>query len=242
MILPIDTAFKMYTDTPVKKDPDTFSRTLRDYHLFLWNKQLPNGKMFSLAANQRPPYYLHHNSGLGDFWLSSDSILHTYAKWVNKPIAGIVSSFPRVDIDAFYDLASTIGGYVIFPANQINRKPTINGIRGMHPKINDRFDFTLECIRRWYSDIESPLSTHFDRYCSYFQLFKDFQGYTRFFLLDDLVDAYSGNIRFWLPFRDFGKTDPLPANVAEYRDYMKNVSEFAKARNLRIGEWTKLTH
>ena len=229
----------MYSDTPVGKDPDTYSRMLCNYHLFLWSKQLPNGKVFSLSAKQTPPYYLHHNSDIGEFWLSSDGILHTYSKWTNGPMAGIVNSLPRTDIDAFYDLASTIGGYIIFPAAQIDRKPTINQIRGTHPRINDRFDFTLECIRRWYCEIESPLSTHLDRYCNYFQMFGDFQGYLRFFLLDDLVDADSGNIRFWLPFMDFGKTAPLPANTAEYRVYMKNVSAFAMARNSRIAEWAQ---
>lgn len=32
--------------------------------------------MFDLDAG------LHHKSHLGEFWLSSDSILHTYTRWV----------------------------------------------------------------------------------------------------------------------------------------------------------------
>ena len=240
VISTIDTTFTMYSDTPDTKDPDTYSRTLRDYHLFLWSKQLPNGKLLTLTAEQTPPYYLQYRSDSDDYWFSSDGILHTYSRWTQDPMAGIVKSLQKADIDTFYDLASTIGGYIIFPANQINRKPTINQIRGTHPKIRDRFDFTLECIRRWYSEIESPLSSHLDRYSSYFQLFEDFQGYLKFFLLDDLVDADSGNIRFWLPFLDFGKTNPLPANGAEYQEYMKNVSAFARARNLRMTGWAKL--
>jgi len=234
MISTIDTNFKMYSDTPDKKDPDTYSRTLRDYHLYLWSKPLPNGKIFSLTAKQIAPYYLYHSSALGDFCLSSDSITHTYSKWTRKRIANIVKAISKADIDNFFDLGSTIGGYIIFPANPINHQPTINGIRGMHAQIMDRFDFTLECIRRWYTGLENPLSAHLDRYSNYFQLFGNFQGYYRFFLFDDLVDSDSGNIRFWLPFTEFGKTDPLPADEAEYWSYMKNVSEFIKNRNSRI--------
>ena len=38
--------------------------------------------------------------------------------------------------------------YGLFPGNQIGRKMTINAARGCHPRINDRFDLTVECIRR----------------------------------------------------------------------------------------------
>ncbi|WP_113903400.1 DUF6994 family protein [Brevibacterium celere] len=35
---------------------------------------------------------------------------------------------------------------------------TINGARGLHPRIVDRFDLTLECIRRHYRGEPSPLA------------------------------------------------------------------------------------
>lgn len=147
-------------------------------------------------------------------------------------MAGIIDEI--TNIDAFYDLGSTIGAYIIFPANMIDKQPTMNMIRGTHKKIDDRFDFTLECIRRWYLDIDSPLFKHIDRYRNFFNLFEDFVGYYKFFLLDDLVDEKSGKIRFWLPFKDFGITKPLPANVDEYNEYMNNVMDFINARNARI--------
>ncbi|MDR0197188.1 MAG: hypothetical protein LBI36_03080, partial [Oscillospiraceae bacterium] len=116
--------------------------------------------------------------------------------------------------------------------------PTINGIRGMHPKIRDRFDLTLECIRLWYIGRESPLFEHLDRYGGFFRLFGNFQGYVSFFLLEDLVSA-DGSILFWLPFDGFDQTNPLPATITEYREYMKNITAFAMARNVRIAETDK---
>ena len=44
----IDITFDVYSDTPVGKDPDAHSSTLRTYHKFLWDKSLPNGSRFFL--------------------------------------------------------------------------------------------------------------------------------------------------------------------------------------------------
>ena len=66
----IDITFDMFSDTPEGKDPDTWSPTLREYHQTLWNKRLPNGKIFSLDLETRQ--LLHHRSQLGEFYLSSD--------------------------------------------------------------------------------------------------------------------------------------------------------------------------
>ena len=215
------------------KDPDADDPILRDHHKMLWNKPLPNGKMFDLTVSSGKPYKLFHASDLGNFTLSSDSIVHSYSRLKNRRMSEIVGSFPKEEIDRFYKLACTIGGYIIFPANKVNGMATINGLRGMDPKIKDRFDLTLECIRRWYINENSPLSDCLNRYGDFFKLFTDFNGYVEFFLLQDMVDT-SGNIRFWLPFGDFGVTHPLPSNVNEYREYMKNASDFVNARNRRM--------
>jgi hypothetical protein len=66
----IDITFDFRSDTPPGKDPDTFSPTLRRYHQLLWSKPLPGGAPFELDVTG-PPYYLHHSSELGEFWLSS---------------------------------------------------------------------------------------------------------------------------------------------------------------------------
>ncbi len=152
-------------------------------------------------------------------------------------MAKTIRAIPKTMSVHFYDLASTVGGYIIFPANRINGQPSINGIRGIHPNIMDRFDLTLECIRRWDLSHESPLYERIERYRSFFLLFTDFKGYCDFFQLNDLVDGATGKIRFWLPFEDFSKTPPLPDNVEEYPEYRENVSEFVKARNRRMVQY-----
>lgn len=122
---------------------------------------------------------------------------------------------------------------LIFPAKRINGNPTINAIRGMHGWIRDRFDLTLECIRRWYVGEDNPLFKDLDRYKSYLELFVNFKGYIDFFLLNDLIDI-DYKVKFWLPFLDFGITQPLPRDIKEYREYMINVKVFVEKRNQRI--------
>ena len=48
---------------------------------------------------------------------------------------------------------------------------TINGARGVNHKIQDRFDLTLECIKRFYIEEDSPLTEVFKRYSQFFNLF-----------------------------------------------------------------------
>lgn len=50
------------------------------------------------------------------------------------------------------------------PSGALFERMTINGARGCHPLIKDRFDLTLECIRRHYLCDTSPLSAVLDRY------------------------------------------------------------------------------
>jgi hypothetical protein len=143
--LVIDTSFDVRTDSG-DNDPDSDSATLRRYHQLLWSKPLPSGAMFTLDAK------LHHASELGQFWLSSDAITHTYIQWT-KPerLVEAVGQIPREQRVAFYDLGCTVGAYTVFPTSvRIDGRwrMSINGCRGLHPRIRDRFDLTLECIRR----------------------------------------------------------------------------------------------
>jgi len=212
----IDTDFHFYSDTPSGKDPDTFSPTLRRYHKLLWSKPLPSGFDFNLA-DTTTKVYLHHKSELGEF-LSSDGIRQTYSR--QKRMSDIVNQIPSDEIDTFRKSWRTIGGYIIFPSNKVDNKMTINGSRGINHKIKDRFDLTLECIRRHYFNEDNPLSDTLQRYNDFLSLFQNFQGYVDFFLLQDLVKDDYLSIKFNLPFVGFDNP-ALPDNIQDYRLYKK---------------------
>ena len=142
----IDINFNVTSDTPKGKDPDSYSPTLRMYHKILWSKHLPNGMKFDMDVNT--PRLLHHKSELGEFFLSSDSIGHTY-KYVKK-MSPIIDQVTHEEMDSVFSICTTVGAYIIFPSKKINNKMTINASRGVNHKIQDRFDITLECIRRLY--------------------------------------------------------------------------------------------
>jgi hypothetical protein len=136
-------------------------------------------------------------------------------------------------VDQLYSAGCTIGAYIIFPNNKINNKQTINSARGCNGKIDDRFDLTLECIRRFYLDLSNPLSDVFLRYQNFFNLFGDFRGYVDFFLLQDLVTENYKEIKFYLPFDNFA-TAPKFHNIEDYLTYQERVIDFVTKRNRRI--------
>ncbi len=230
MLENIDIDFDFRSDTPVGKDPDSYSPTLRRYHKFLWSKPLPSGTMFTLS-DTIPNIYLHHNSELGEFFLSSDSAIHTFSRWPS--MTSIISQINDEEIELFRKLAYTIGSMMIFPGNRIGGKATINGARGFHPLIKDRIDLTLECIRRYYKKESSPLQGALSRYSDFFSLFENFKGYVEFFLLQDLVSSDYSTIKFFMSFENF-KAPVVPTTVDDYLSYKKLAIEFVNNRNQRI--------
>lgn len=149
----IDTSFDFRIDA-CGKDPDAYSPTLRRYHKLLWSKALPSGRLFDLNDTVRGAY-LHHSSELGEFFLTSDSVIATFTRRVR--MRHITNLFAEEENEAFRTIGYTIGGMMVFPGNRINGKRSINGERGCNGKIDDRFDLTLECIRRHYLGQWSPL-------------------------------------------------------------------------------------
>ena len=228
-MIAIDINFNVFSDTPEGKDPDSYSPTLRKYHQILWSKPLPNRKEFLLDLDT--PKLLHHESELGEFYLSSDQICNTYSN-VGK-MSHIIQQVPDDELDYFSSIRATIAGHAIFPAKRIDNKMTINGARGVSHKIQDRFDLTLECIRRFYLNKPSPLSEVFNRYSNFFHLFDNFKGYVNFFHYQDLVNEDYSEIRYWHLFDNF-ISPPLPSNLDEYLAYKDKVILFLKARNQRI--------
>jgi len=228
----IDTKFNVYTDAN-GGDPDSTSPTLRAYHKFLWSKPLPNGEQFELSTNRRGAY-LYHKSKLGEHFLGSDAITHSYRNhkrkaWLTRKI--------QDEVIELFDTGSTIGAYTLFPNKRVDGNHTINQARGVNSLIDDRFDLTLECIRLFYLNQESPLYQAFLRYQNFFDLFGSFKGYINFFLLNDLVEG-DERIRFYLPFDNF-RSKPTFESIEEYLAYKNGVMEFIKARNRRIERWVE---
>lgn len=229
----IDTTFDFRSDTPPGKDPDAFSSTLRKYHKLLWSKPLPNGVVLELV-DTTAQVYLHHHSEIGEFFLSSDAVVPSFTR--EPKIAHIIKQIPADELSAFNTIGYTIGGTMVFPGNRIGHKMTINGARGFHPRIKDRFDLTMECIRRYYVNENSPLRETLERYVDFFGLFGDFRGYVEFFLLQDMVAEDFSDVKFFMPFDDF-KTSPLPASREAHFAYKQHAVDFIEARNRRILEF-----
>jgi hypothetical protein len=250
-MIPVD--FDYLKDTDPGKDPDSFSKALNQHHQVMWSKPLPSGKVFNLEKEigAGGKLLLVHRSEIGEFCLSSDALVHPLFFSRNRDKVNFDETvsyrnrFPWPEIQAripevvreFWAMDLGIACYTIFPAKQVNRKNTINQKRGFSGKICDRFDLTLECIRRFYENRnqDHPLAGELSRYASFFDLFGSFEGYVRFFHFQGLLNESGGGINFWLPFDDFQRS-PLPQSVEEYITYKEAVCSFVLDRRRRIIE------
>jgi len=229
----IDITFDFRRDTPQGKDPDSCSLTLRRYHRLLWSKSLPNGKYFNLV-DTTPQVYLLHDSELGEFWLASDAVIPSFTR--EAKIQHVVNCIPQKQLDWFNTIGYTIGGMMLWPGQRIDRKMTINQQRGCHPRIKDRFDLTVECVKRHYDGSPSPLSDTLARYNDFFDLFLNFKGFVEHFLLQDMVSSDFSSVNLFRPFNGFDDS-PLPKSPSEYNEYMADAIQFIEARNRRILEY-----
>lgn len=231
IICKIDGNFDFRADTPPNQDPDQKSATLRNYHKLLWSKLLPNGQSLELSGDLSGKY-LYHNSDLGEFNLTSDSITNSYRH--NGRMKDIVNRMPLDYMTTYYRSVCTIGGYTLFPGGQRKGMQTINQARGCNHRIVDRFDLTLECIRRFYLNTESPLKKTFDGYRDFFNLFQTFEGYINFFHFEDLVSNDYSKVKFLLPFDDSFPLRPFPKDFDQYQEYLQNTLSFINSRTERI--------
>lgn len=208
-------------------DPDVDSPKLYEVHKFLWSKELPNGKYLDLKIIRGKNRRILLGNNLCDSFSSDRMCPHLTGKYGGK-FDSWLSDEERL---AFRHKARTIGGHIIFPAYNKNGF-TINQARGVNKLIGDRFDLTLECIRRFYRGEYSPLYNTFLNYENFFELFVDFKGFIDFFLLQDFVEK-DGQVKFSLPFDNFSRS-PLPQNPDEYKNYKKHVIQMIDSRNNRI--------
>lgn len=173
---------------------------------------------------------MYHKSELGYFVLGSDAITHSYRN--HKKKKHITEKIPD-EVNELFTQGGNIASYIIFPKNKINNGQTINMARGVNSLIDDRFDLTLECIKRFYKNLSSPLYNTLLKYKNFFDLFQSFENYVEFFLLQDLIDNKSSTIKFYMPFDDF-KTRPSFNSVEDYISYKFKVLEFNSKRKARI--------
>lgn len=210
-------------------DPDTDSPKLYETHKFLWNRILPNGKTFDLKVKRNSYGGLVLENSLCEI-LSSDRMCPHFDGKYNNKFDGWLSDIEREELKI---KVRTIGGHIIFPALKKDGF-TVNQARGVNRKICDRFDLTLECIRRFYNEEQSPLFDTLMKYANFFKLFVDFRGYTSFFMLQDFIDE-NQQIIFSLPFDDFTRP-ALPQTTDEYKQYTAHTIALINSRNKRILE------
>ena len=226
----IDLNFDVRSDSN-DKDPDCASATLKAYHQALWSKPLPNGQIMELDTGKG--YYLKWN----DMYFGSDSIIVSFMNARYKLRELVKTSIPQFEEyrEDYLKKSYTIAGSIIFP--QI--KWSMNQARGCSRKISDRWDLTLECIRRFYIGESSPLDRALQKSKSFFELFVDFKGYVDFFFLQDCVDN-DYCVKLWLETPLF-VSDPMPESVEAYKEWIDKELDFVEKRGKRMRDYIMCT-
>lgn len=222
----IDITFDFQTDTREGKDPDSDSKTLRKYQQLLWSKPLPNGETMQLNIEKG---FLKWK----DMWFGSDSITASFLHYrfpLKEYVERNIPNFAQWKKD-YWHKTYTIGGEIIFPMVRWS----MNQSRGCSVKICDRWDLTLECIRRYYAGESSPLDKALEKSSDFFNLFVDFKGYVDFFLLQDCVDD-DYKVKFWLETPLFVSM-PMPKDLDEYKMWINSQIDFVEKRGNRIKEY-----
>ena len=214
-------------------DPDSSCAILQEYHKKLWSKQLPNGEFMDLQMSSDPYYYLTWKN----FRFGSDSIIvefryHKYKYMLDKiaEATGDFKGFFEKTLRRTY----TVGGTIIFPKHPFS----MNQTKGTSSLVSDRWDLTLECIRRYYNGEDSPLYKTIVRDKDFFDLFVDFKGYVDYFFLQDAVSPDYSNVNIWCGDGSFTKSG-LPETLDEYFNFLDNEFDFMDKRNARIKEYAE---
>ena len=242
--MPLDVDFDFTTDTPgfwdgfwerndglgyCGNDPDTHSPALKEYHRILWSRELPNGQIMKLEPGYGSDYLVWNGMRF-----ASDSITTGFRYKRMKPLIDQVADSMedyKGWMESVIRKTYTIGGSMIFPKH----RNSINQCRGTNKKILDRWDLTLECIRRFYSGEASPLSWCLEQDKEFFELFVDFKGYVKFFLLQDCVSNNYSKVNMWLDTELF-VFNPCPDNTEKYIQWINNEVLFVENRNKRLSD------
>ena len=153
--------------------------------------------MFDLDDTTRGDYLHHKSDELGEFSLSSDAVVASF-RYVPM-VQDEPEQLRRVHAHRLHD-----GRHDAVAGEPGRRQDDDQRLaRGFNRRIRDRFDLTMECIRRHYLGEGSPLRTVFARYADFFELFGDFRGFVEFFLLQDAVTVDCDAVIFSAPFSDF---------------------------------------
>ncbi len=216
-------------------DPDRDSPKELEYSKMAWGRTLPNGQFLDLKISGKRYVWNRRR-------LSNDSITASFRHPGGRPVIDAVMQEMgeefRPYMESYIHQSWTIGGVIVFPIpEKVPGRPRVqsmNQARGIHPRIKDRFDLTLECIRLYYIGDGSLLSISISACSWFFDLFLDFRGFVDFFLLQDLVEDDYEAVRIWRG--DKLGDDPLPSDVNEYKDWIENQKAFVKKRADRISQ------
>ena len=236
-------------------DPDQYCYNLYQRHLAAWRRGQLLPILDSDVQGDKDSYHLlwkRKQLGKPDIRFGSDTIFTDFVGYDDQdPCHAVFKQLATMSADYLTEMEKytkecyqNIGGFIIFP-RMIGSINTDRGDRNL--SIKDRFDLTLDCIRRYYNKKNptdaAPLNATFakEENIAFFNLFSSFKDYVDFFCLQGLVNGdYTRVINLmgdtvWVNNTTF-EHDVLPRNQDEYKQWMQNQLDFIRHRTTLIKE------
>lgn len=177
------------------QDPADFSAKLAQYQILLYTKPLPSGGFLKLRANKFNQVEAELPSG-ESILLTSMPLIHQACFEADNH--ELLSKLPQSQVDIMLRTLVTSGNYMLIPAQPLNGY-RLDDFR-KNPRIGNRIDLYLECVRRQYAGEPSPLDDILNPFKPWFELFLSFKQFVEFFYLGNLYDPKLKKIHFFKTF------------------------------------------
>lgn len=220
-------------------DPDAVCEELREMHYRLYNRYDSHivrpfsfEKKYPLLSPNGQYFYLYEANGNNRFGSDTMNSLYLYYEALQNIRYEMIKCGRNPESEMENSRRNIIyrpGNFIIFPKK--DKKVSINVARGNYRgKIKDRFDLTLDCIKKQYESRDNSLSWILQEYWDeFFGRFYDFNEYVHFFMLEDYLDEKNEVIRLI-----DNEEHILPKTLEEYDEYIKRISSIIDKRTQKI--------
>ena len=244
---------KSYDSLP---DPDVNSRKLYEAHIQFWNKRCEKYENINKISTHgqcecelkidNTDIILGSDSIMSIYWHRTYGITPKIMKEFNENISKFIKNTDYTSfIRKYLRKSNTLGGFIVFPRHN----NSINQLRGTKSEINDRFDLTLECIKRYYNQEKenNPLYDVLEHNSVFFNMFGSFENYINFSCLGpwvnenyQVVDVFNSDDKKIKLLSDWdGKTCDFPNTECKASDWWRfynNMMKHLEERNDKINE------
>lgn len=220
-----------------RQDPDSCSDDLYDdlEKVFFHQEALERLELKSVGNR-------YQNLEKGDFYtifldkdrfLISSDYIGASVYWAQR------ANLSEEEIICYLKTSRTLGGHMVFPRG---KGMTVNQARGGSKGYHDRFDLTLFAIKKWYGgEHDTVISDAIENYKEWFDLYKGFDDFIAFFVLEDflsedgkIIDLVKSDLKDGKVVCLEEEDRDVPKERPGYKRYFENSNKIIEVRTEKL--------